>query len=210
MTRIRVVIADNYEIVRCGLRQVFASEPDIQVVGEAASGDEALAAVGAVYPDVILMDLKLPGLDGIAGIRVLRTAAVQAAILVLTASAHMSIADAVEAGATGFLAKDISGVELIRAVRLAARGLAPLHLAPPAGDLPGLLADRRQAPVPVLSERQHQVVRLVARGASNAAIGRQLCVSERTVKRELTTIFDKLGLDGRTAVVAYAYAHQLL
>jgi DNA-binding NarL/FixJ family response regulator len=200
---IRLLLADDHPVVREGLRGMLAAEADIDVVGEAGSGAEAVALAAAHGPDVILMDLRMPHGDGVEAIGRLRAEGNAARIIVLTTfDTDSDIIRAVEAGATGYLLKDTPRADLVQAIRAAARGetvLAPVV----AGRL--VTRVRRGGPEPyALSARETEVLTLVARGLTNVQIGRALFVSEATVKTHLTRACTKLGVAGRTAAVTKA------
>jgi DNA-binding NarL/FixJ family response regulator len=198
MDRIRLVIVDDHEVVRAGLQGMLASQPDFEVMGEAADGNEAVEMAVRLKPDVILMDLRMPRLSGVEAIRQIRSRWPEAHILVLTTyDTDADILPAIEAGATGYLLKDIPREELFRAVRAASRGESVL--APPVA---ARLMGRMRAPAEeALSEREIEVLTLVARGASNREIAHALHISEATVKSHLIHIFGKLGVSDRTAAV---------
>jgi len=203
MNLIRVLLADDHPVVREGLRGMLSAEPDIEVVGEAGSGGEAAALALTSRPDVILMDLRMPKGDGVDAISQLKSQGSEARIIVLTTyDTDADILRAVEAGATGYLLKDTPRADLVRAIRAAARGetvLAPVV----AGRL--VTRVRRQGPpAESLSARETQVLALVSRGLTNGQIGRELFVSEATVKTHLTRACAKLGVTGRTAAVTKA------
>lgn len=209
MASIRVFIVDDQDIVRSGLRRLLETEADVEVVGEAPSGDQALQQIPGARPDVVLMDIKMPVMDGIEATRALKASGITASVVMLTVYADAHVSEALNAGAQGYLLKDITGQELVRAVRAAAQGQAPIHVAVPLDELAHLVG----GPAPErasLSERQFAILRLVAQGESNGAIARKLFLSERTIKRELTGIFQKLGVDSRSHAVAYAYEHGLI
>ena len=199
---IRILLADDHPVVREGLRGMLSAEPDIEVVGEAASGAEAVALFAALRPDVVLMDLRMPGGDGVDAIGKIRAGhGSSVRIIVLTTyDTDADILRAVEAGAAGYLLKDLPRADLLRAIRAAARGetvLAPL--------VAGRLVSRVRGPRPeTLSARETEVLALVARGLTNFQIGRALFVSEATVKTHLTRACAKLGVTGRTAAVTKA------
>jgi len=200
---IRVLLADDHPVVREGLRGMLAAETDIDVVAEAGSGTQAAVLAAANDPDVILMDLRMPDGDGVEAIGRLRAEGNAAKSIVLTPyNTDPDIIRAVEAEAAGYLLKDTPRADLIAAIRAAARGetvLAPVV----AGRLVTRVA--RGGPQPdVLSARETEVLGLVARGLTNAAIGRALFVSEATVKTHLTRACTKLGVVGRTAAVTKA------
>jgi DNA-binding NarL/FixJ family response regulator len=180
---------------------MLAVEPGIEVVGEAGSGDEAVTVSRLLEPDVILMDLRMPSGDGVTAITRIRAERPAARIIVLTTyDTDADILRAVEAGATGYLLKDTPLADLVRAIRAAAQGETVLAPA-----VAGRLMNRMRAPVPEpLSASQAQVLALVARGMTNAEIGRKLFISEATVKTHLLRACGKLGVSGRTAAVTKA------
>jgi len=182
---------------------MFAADASFVVLGEAADGTEALAVVAAVAPDVVLMDLRMPGMDGVTAIRALRSRGVGARILVLTTyDTDRDVLPAIEAGATGYLLKDTPIDALVDAIRAASRG--ETVLAPPVA---ARLVTRMRAPaVEQLTPREVQVLELVARGLSNLEIGRALYIGEATVKTHLLRAFAKLGVNDRTAAVTAAMA----
>ncbi|MBC6462145.1 response regulator [Actinomadura sp. HBU206391] len=206
MTTIRVLIADDHPIVRDGLRAVLTAEPDLEVIGECASGDEAVALAEISRPDVVLMDLRMPGGDGFTATERI-VAGGYARVLVLTTYDHdEDILRAVEAGATGYLLKDTPRGPLAEAVRTAARG-EPALAAPVAA----LLVDRlRTGSRSVLTPRETEVLRCVAEGLSNPRIARELFISEGTVKTHLLRLFAKLGVGDRTSAVTTAMARGIL
>jgi DNA-binding NarL/FixJ family response regulator len=204
---IRLLIADDHPVVRDGLRGMVAAEQDLEVVGEAATGGEALALVPRVRPDVALVDLRMPELDGVATIRALRERHPDVRVLVLTTfDSDRDVVSAIEAGATGYLLKDAPRAELFRAIRAAARGEAVL--APAAATR--LVGQLRQPATPPLTARELQVLRLIAKGATNREVATRLHVSEAMVKTHLVHAFGKLGVSDRTAAVAVALERGLL
>ncbi|SDH01251.1 response regulator transcription factor [Nonomuraea jiangxiensis] len=200
---LRVLIVDDHPVVREGLRGMLLAEPDIEVVGEAGSADEAVVVARRLRPDVILMDLRMPGGDGIGAIG--RLEAGPRVIVLTTYQDEAEIQRALAAGAAGYLLKDVSRPELAAAVRDAARGrtvLAPSVAARPAAPSAGRQAGR---PVgPALSGREREVLELVAEGLTNAEIGRRLYIGEATVKTHLLRVFGKLGVSDRTSAVLAA------
>lgn len=204
---IRVLIVDDHPVVRDGLRGMLASEPDLEVVGDAANGDEAVARVTTFDPDVVLMDLRMPGGDGVAAIRTLTERDARARVLVLTTyDTDRDVLAAIEAGATGYLLKDAPREELFRAIRAAARGETVL-----APSVATQLLGRVRDPQPdVLTPRELDILRLVARGATNRDAAQQLFISEATVKTHLLHVYEKLGVNDRAAAVATAYDRGLL
>jgi len=204
---IRVLIVDDHPVVRDGLRGMFSGEPGFEVVGEAASGDEAVALVGTLAPDVVLMDLRMPGGDGVTATgRITRSGAGARVLVLTTYDTDSDVLPAIEAGATGYLLKDSRSDELFRAVRAAARGEAVLS---PSVATRLLGSVRRPAQEP-LSTREQEVLELVARGATNREAARQLFVSEATVKTHLLHVYAKLGVNDRAAAVAEAFQRGLL
>ncbi|WP_087100439.1 response regulator transcription factor [Nocardiopsis sp. JB363] len=208
---IRVLLVDDHPVVREGIRGMLSSEPDLDIVGEAGSGPEAVARVAALEPDVVLMDLRMPGGDGAEATERIRADHPGVHVLVLTTyDTDSDILRAVEAGATGYLLKDTPSAELADAVRSAARGETVLS-----GRLAGKLLSRvRRKPEPekpaVLSPREVEVLRLAAEGRTNAAIGRALHISATTVKTHLMRAYEKLGVGDRTAAVSQALRRGLL
>jgi DNA-binding NarL/FixJ family response regulator len=199
---IRILVADDHPVVREGLRGMLSAESDIEVAGEAASGAEAVALFASLRPDVVLMDLRMPGGDGVHAIETIRSHHGNGAkIIVLTTyDTDTDILRAVEAGATGYLLKDAPRADLLRAIRVAASGETVLAPA-----VAGRLVSRVRGPQPeALSARETEVLALVARGLTNVQIGRALFVSEATVKTHLTRACAKLGVTGRTAAVTKA------
>jgi two-component system, NarL family, response regulator LiaR len=216
--RIRVLIVDDHAIVREGLRALIDGKPDLTLVGEAVNGEEAVRIALAQKPDVILMDLVMPRMNGIQAIREIRTANPQARILVLTSFAEdEQVFEAIRGGALGYLLKDSSPGELIEAIRCVHQGQPSLHPAvarklmlgynqpaPPA--LPNQIGEAVNVPVPhpTLSDREIEVLRLVARGLSNMEIAQQLFIGEGTVRFHVSNILSKLQLENRTQAVLYA------
>ena len=198
---VRVLLADDHPVVRAGLRGLLAAEEGLDVVGEAASGDEAVRLVAVLRPDVVLMDLRMPGLDGAAATARITAEHRDTRVLVLTTyDTDADILRAVEAGATGYLLKDTPRDELLAAVRAAARGQTVL--APPVAAK--LVTRIRGRADEVLTAREIAVLERVARGRTNAEIGRDLYISEATVKTHLLRAYAKLGVDDRTAAVTAA------
>ena len=201
MGPIRLLIADDHPVVRDGLRAMLATQPDMELIGEAATGTEAVAHARALRPDVVLMDLQMPGLDGPGAIATLREQAPEIHVLVLTTyGTDADITRAVDAGATGYLLKDAPREQLFAAIRSAARGESVLSPSVATRVLGRMRAPAEEA----LSPRELEILQAVARGLSNKDIGRQLYVSEATVKTHLLRVFGKLGVDDRTAAVTVA------
>ncbi len=204
---IRVLLADDHPVVRAGLRGMLAADPGIEVAGEAGSGAEAVAASLASDYDVVLMDLRMPGGDGVKATEQIIAADPGARVVVLTTyETDADILRAVAAGATGYLLKDATSAELADAVRAAARG--ETVLAPSVAER--LVTHVRRPPQESLSARETEVLAQVARGRTNAEIGRELFISEATVKTHLLRAFGKLGVSDRTAAVTTAIQRGLL
>lgn len=203
---LRVLVADDHPVVRSGLVGMLAVEPDLEVVGEAGDGQQAVDLTRALRPDVVLMDLRMPVLDGAAATQ--RIVAELAGVRVLVLTTYETDADilrAVEAGATGYLLKDTPRVELVAGIRAAARGDSALS-----PSVAQRLVRQLRSGVERLTPRETEVLGLVARGLSNAAIGRELFVTEATVKTHLLRVFAKLGVDDRTRAVTVALERGLL
>ena len=199
---IRLLIADDHAVVREGLQRLVATFEGVELVGAAANGQEAVDRCRAAEPDVLLMDIEMPVLDGIAATRAIAAAHPDVAVVVLTSfSDRDQILQALDAGAVGYLLKDAEPDEIAKAVRAAARGEAPLD--PRAGR--ALLSARgSSSPLDGLSEREREVLRLVARGLPNKLIARELSISEKTVKTHLTSVFRTIGVTDRTQAALWA------
>jgi DNA-binding NarL/FixJ family response regulator len=204
---IRILLVDDHPVVRHGLRGMLEAEPDLTVVGEASSGVEGLEQAVALRPEIVLMDLRMPGGDGVTATEQILAAVPSSRVMVLTTyDTDRDILRAIEAGACGYLLKDAAPAELAEAVRAAARGETVLS---PSVASTLVRQVRRPAP-PALSAREAEVLRLVARGSTNADIGRRLFISEATVKTHLLRVFNKLDVADRTAAVTTAMEHGLL
>jgi DNA-binding NarL/FixJ family response regulator len=200
---IRVLIADDHNLVRAGLSQLLGNAPDIEVVGTAATGREAVEMAIARSADVVLMDLSMPDLDGIAATAQLRQRLADVQVVVLTSFSDRSrILAALDAGAVGYLLKDAEPDDLLRGIRAAARGESPL--APKAAR--EILAARREPPGPEtkLTDREREILTLVAQGQPNKVIARRLEIAEKTVKNHLSHIFQVLGVTDRTQAALWA------
>ncbi len=208
---IRVLLVDDQPLLRTGFRLILQSEPDIEVVGEAGDGEVALSQVRALHPDVVLMDIRMPRMDGVEATRRLAGLEAPPRVLVLTTyDLDEYVVDSLRAGASGFLLKDVPAEDLVDAVRVVHRGEAVVAprvtrrlLDRFARLLPVAQAD--PAPLPELTEREHQVLLLMARGLSNAEIAAELVLSETTVKTHVSNVLTKLGLRDRVQAVVLAY-----
>ncbi|MEU6849789.1 response regulator transcription factor [Actinacidiphila alni] len=205
---IRVLLADDHPVVREGLAAMLGAEPDLDVVGQADSGPRAEALSAELLPDIVLMDLRMPGGGGVESIARMTAAGLPCRVVVLTTyETDGDILRAVEAGAAGYLLKDVARAELADAVRAAARGETVL-----APSVAARLVDslRARPERPRLSERETAVLRLVAEGCTNAEIGRRLFIGESTVKTHLLRAFAKLDVTDRTAAVTSAMRYGIL
>lgn len=204
---IRVLIADDHSVVRSGLEQLLQTTDDLELVASAADGEEAVRLAGELGPDVVLMDLSMPGVDGVQATRRIVAADATCQVVVLTSfSDRQWILDALDAGASGYVLKHASPDELLDAIRAAHAGGSPMD--PKAARV--LLDAQRSGARPggvALSDREEQVLRLVAAGLANKNIARQLGIAERTVKAHLTNIFQRLGVTDRTQAALWARDH---
>jgi DNA-binding NarL/FixJ family response regulator len=204
---IRILLVDDHPVVRHGLRGMLDAEPDLTVVGEASSAEGALTRANETTPDIVLMDLRMPEGDGVeATARILAELPRTRVVVLTTYESDRDILRAIEAGACGYLLKDASPAELAGAVRAAARG--ETVLAPSVAST--LIRQVRSPAPPALSARETEVLRLVARGLTNADIGRELFIAEATVKTHLLRAFNKLDVADRTAAVTTAMRHGIL
>jgi DNA-binding NarL/FixJ family response regulator len=203
---IRVLLADDHGVVRDGLARLLASVADFDVVGAAADGEQAVALAREHRPDVVLMDLRMPGMDGSEATRRLLETDPSIQVVILTSfSERDEILSALDAGAIGYLLKDSEPDELIRGVRAAAQGDSPLD--PKAART--LIGSRNPGPSHPLTNREREVLQLVARGLPNKLIARELGISEKTVKAHLTTVFQRIGVTDRVQAAMWARDHNL-
>lgn len=210
MTRpIRVIIADDHHVVRAGIRELLADEPDLVVVGEARDGAAAVALALAQRPDVVVMDINMPGLSGVEATRQIRAAAPEIRVLVLTAyQDDPYVYGLLEAGASSYLLKTAEDREIVRAVRSTAAGHAVID--PPVASRLVARAMRPGAQPDALSDRELDVLRLAARGQTNKQIGALLAISDRTVQNHLAHIYQKLEVASRTEAVTVALQRGLI
>jgi DNA-binding NarL/FixJ family response regulator len=195
---IRVLCADDHPAMRKGIASILANEADMRLVGEAGNGTEAVSLFRSCRPDVTLMDLRMPGLDGIEAIRVIRREAPEARIIALTSyDGDQDIYRALEAGVSGYLLKDMAHIEIVRAIRTVHGGRRFMH-----AEVSGRL--REHLPQSALSPREVEVLRLAAQGLSNKEIGERLGTAFGTVKIQIQNILDKLGASDRTHAVTIA------
>jgi DNA-binding NarL/FixJ family response regulator len=207
MSTIRLLVVDDHPVVRDGIVGMVASDPEVEVVGEASDGAEAIGLALTLLPDVVLMDLRMRGMDGVTAIRELNRLVVPSRVVVLTTfDGDADVLPAIQAGATGYLLKDAPRAELLRAIRAAAVGESVL-----APSVASRLVGRvRTAEESLLTPRELEVLALVADGATNRAAGARLHVSEATVKTHLLSIYAKLGVGDRAAAVAEGFRRGLL
>jgi DNA-binding NarL/FixJ family response regulator len=205
---IRLLLAEDHPVVRAGLERLLANEDDIELVGSAGNGEEAVELADRIRPDVVLMDLSMPVMDGIeATNRIVKAHDGAVSVVVLTSfSDREEIMAALDAGASGYLLKDAEPHELLAGVRAAARGEAPLA---PKAARAVLTTRAEERPTGDLSERERDVLRLVARGLPNKRIARELDISEKTVKAHLTNIFQRIGVTDRTQAALWAQRHRV-
>jgi DNA-binding NarL/FixJ family response regulator len=198
---IRLLVCDDHPVVRSGLRGILRSQPDFEVVAEAPDGTQAVALVRRFRPDVVLMDLRMPGMDGVTATGKIKAEHPEVQVLILTTyETDADILHAVEKGAIGFLLKDASEESLFDAIRQAAQGKSPL-----APSVAARLVERMRGTADErLSEREIEILQLVAQGLNNKAIAKELLISESTVKAHMLHIFEKLGVTDRTAAVTTA------
>jgi NarL family two-component system response regulator LiaR len=210
---ITVLIVDDHALVRDGIRGYLEVQPDMTIAGEAASGEEAVRLAGDQVPDVVLMDLVMPGMDGVEATRRVRRVSPRSQVVVLT-SYHddVHIFPAIKAGALSYLLKDVGPEELAAAVRAAARGEATLHPHVATRVMQELRGTRREVPNPFaeLTDRELEVMRLVAEGLSNARIAERLVLSEKTIKGYVSNILSKLHLADRTQAAVFAWREGMM
>jgi NarL family two-component system response regulator LiaR len=200
---IRVLIADDHDVVRQGLRMFLDADPELEIVGMARNGAEALTLARQLHPDVILMDLLMPVMDGISAIQAIRREMPDTEIVALTSVLEdTAIIDAVQAGAIGYLLKDTDSYELRRAIKAAAAGQVQLSPQAAARLLREVRTPDKRADL--LTERETEVLRLLAQGQSNKEISQALNITEQTVKTHVSHILDKLGVPSRTQAALYA------
>lgn len=201
VTPIRVVLVDDHAVIRAGLEQLLSGTDDIEVVGQAANGVEALTVVRELRPDVVLMDLQMPEVDGVAATRSIMSEDLGVDVLVLTSfSDSERIIAALDAGAVGYLLKDADPEDVLQGIRAVSRGESPIH--PKAAR--ALLGVRAGSSQVQLTSRETEVLTLVRAGLANKQIARRLDISERTVKAHLTSAFARIGVSDRTQAALWA------
>ncbi len=209
MDIIRILIVDDHQVVREGLRHMLELEADMEVVGEAGDAKEAFAQVESLSPEVILMDIKMPGVDGIELTRQIKEKLPSCNIIMLTLYDEY-LAKAIEAGAVGYLLKDIKREELTRAIRAVHEGRAPLNLSLNRDQLAELVAPAENKQRAYLSERELAILRMIADGVTTEEIADQLFLSQASVKRSVRLTFEKLGVRNRSEAVSEAYKRRLI
>ena len=209
MDTIRILLVDDHQVVREGLRHMLELEADMKVVGEANDAKEALTKVESLSPEVILMDIKMPGVSGIELTRQLKEKQPSCNIIMLTLYDEY-LTEAIEAGAVGYLLKDVKREELVRAVRAVHEGRSPLNLSLSRDQLAELTTPVESKLQAYLSERELTVLRMIADGITTEEIANQLYLSQASVKRSVHSIFEKLGVRNRSEAVSEAYKRKLI
>ncbi len=209
MDTIRILLIDDHQVVREGMRRMLELEADLEVVGEAADAKEALTQVDLLSPEIILMDIKMPGMDGIELTRQLTEKQPSCNVLMLTLYDEY-LAQAIAAGAVGYLLKDIKREELVRAIRAVHEGRSPIDLSLSRDRLVEFTAPAESKQYLYLSERESAILRLIADGVTTKEIANQLFLSQSSVKRSVGLIFEKLGVRNRSEAVSEAYKRRLI
>ncbi len=200
----RVLIVDDHPVTRDGLRSALSGARDLEVIGEAATGEEAIAAAGQLQPDLVFMDVRMPGIGGIEATRAIRRAHPQTKVILFTVDeSRAAISEAIQAGVSGYLLKDVSSEDLVRAARMALDGKAVIHPALTKAFLDEVRFMPTDEGSP-LSPREVQILQHIASGSSTKEVARDLGISSHTVKTHLERIFDKLGANDRVQAVAIA------
>lgn len=212
--RIKVLIVDDHQVVRQGLRTFLELQEDIEVVGEAEDGSSAVEMTSRLSPDVVLMDLVMPGMDGIAATRRIKASGGGVKVIALTSfTEDDKVFPAIQAGASSYLLKDVTPEELVEAIRAARRGEARLHpeiMRKLMEQVAGQPPIEQAGSVPALTHRERQVIRLVAQGRNNREIAAELVISEKTAKAHVSNILGKLGLEDRTQMAIHAIRNGLV
>lgn len=212
--RIKILIVDDHQVVRQGLRTFLELNRDILVIGEAADGQEAVDMASRLKPDIVLMDLVMPRLDGIAATRKIKSLCAETKIIALTNfTEDDKVFPAIQAGACSYLLKDVSPDALVDAIRAAHHGEARLHpevMRKLMNQITAQASSNKESDVPQLTDREREVIRLVVQGKSNREIADVLVISDKTAKAHISNILGKLGLDDRTQMAVYAIKHGLV
>ena len=209
MDTIRILLVDDHQVVREGLRHMLELEADMEVVGEAADAKEALTQVESLSPEVILMDIKMPGVDGIELTRQLKEKQPACNVIMLTLYDEY-LTEAIEAGAVGYLLKDVKREELVRAIRAVHQGRSPLNLSLSRDQLAEFATPAESQQRAYLSEREMAILRMIADGVTTKEIANQLFLSQASVKRSVGLIFEKLEVRNRSEAVSEAYKRRLI
>jgi NarL family two-component system response regulator LiaR len=205
------MLVDDHKMVREGLKSYLITEGDIEVVGEAGDGAAGAALAGSLKPDVILMDLIMPGTDGIEGTKLCKAASPDSKVIVVTSMPDDErVMPAIRAGALSYLLKDVSAEELVQAIRNAAAGKPTLHPMAATRMMQALSAPKSHGGVDDISPREMEVLQLIGKGLSNKEIGDKLFIGERTVKTHVSHLLEKLQLQDRTQLAIYAVQHKLV
>jgi DNA-binding NarL/FixJ family response regulator len=201
---VRVLIVDDHPVTRDGLRSALSTSQEVEIVGEASSGEEAVEAVGQLKPEVVFMDVRMPGMGGIEATRIIRDENPDTRVILFTVDeSRTAISDAIQAGVSGYLLKDVSAQELVNAARLAIEGKAVIHPTLTRAFIEEVqLVDRR--PEAPLSKREAEILQMVAYGSTTKEVAHDLGISPHTVKTHLERIFEKLGANDRAQAVAIA------
>jgi two-component system, NarL family, response regulator DevR len=211
MTKIRLMIVDDHEVVRLGMRAAFELESDIHIVGEAANGAEAVAKIGVLDPQVILMDVQMEKMDGIEACRDIKSRYPHIQVLMITSFTNDdAVLASIVAGASGYLLKNVSRAELLKAIRQVATGQSLLDPRQAQQVMARMTTGAIPTPGEDLTEREREVLALVARGYTNKQIADTLHVSEKTARNHVSHILEKLGLSRRSEAAAYAVEHRLV
>lgn len=211
MSKIRLMLVDDHEVVRLGMRAAFELEPDILIVGEASNGAEAVAKVSVLAPQVILMDVRMEKMSGIEACREIKNRVPQVSVLMITSyTDDRAVLASTLAGASGYLLKNVSRAELLKAIRQVASGEVLLNNNQKQQALSQATAGLATRPEADLTEREREVLALVARGNTNKQIAEQLSMSEKTARNHVSHILEKLGLSRRSEAAAYAVEHNLV
>jgi DNA-binding NarL/FixJ family response regulator len=211
MTKIRLMIVDDHEVVRLGMRAAFELEPDIQIVGEAGNGGEAVAKISVLDPQVILMDVQMEKMDGIEACREIKSRYPNIQVLMITSFTNEeAVMASIVAGASGYLLKNVSRSELLKAIRHIASGQSLLDPQQTQQVMSRMTAGNISTPGEDLTEREREVLALVARGYTNKQIADALYVSEKTARNHVSHILEKLGLSRRSEAAAFAVEHKLV
>jgi len=210
--RIRILLADDHTVLRSGLRALLSAQADLEVAGEAAEGGEALRLAQTLKPDVVVMDIGMPGMGGIDATARIRRELPSTKVLILSMHDDQGyLRQALRAGASGYVLKKAADTELLAAIRAAARGEVFLDPSLVKGLVEDVVLPKAQEPeIPALSEREREVLHLLARGHTNQQVADRLCISVKSVETYKARLMEKLGLKGRAELVRYALTHGLL